>query len=384
MMYNRGMMRVLPIAESGPVRAVFLARTNRVIVRAEVPGRGETEAYMPNPGRLRELLLPGATLLLSPTAAGRQPFVVAGVERDGEPVMLHTHWNNLVARRLLEARLVPGLENAEVVRAEVPVGHSRFDFLLRDPRGELLLEVKSCTLFGNGVAMFPDAVTERGRRHLEELAALSRGGKRCAVLFVVHTPRVSCFMPDYHTDLEFAQTLAAVRRDVRIIAASVRWNADLTLDGTVRALPIPWPRIGREAQDRGAYLLVLRLAEPCRIEVGGLGGVDFAAGHYVYVGSAMRGLAARMARHLRPRKRHHWHVDYLRARADRAEVLAVRSSVREECALAEAVGKVLAPGPAGFGCSDCGCATHLFHGGADHPLDGRAFHDLLERFRMRP
>jgi sugar fermentation stimulation protein A len=298
--------------------------------------------------------------------------------------MLHTHWNNLVARRLLEARLVPGLENAEVVRAEVPVGHSRFDFLLRDPRGELLLEVKSCTLFGNGVAMFPDAVTERGRRHLEELAALSRGGKRCAVLFVVHTPRVSCFMPDYHTDLEFAQTLAAVRRDVRIIAASVRWNADLTLDGTVRALPIPWPRIGREAQDRGAYLLVLRLAEPCRIEVGGLGGVDFAAGHYVYVGSAMRGLAARMARHLRLRKRHHWHVDYLRARADRAEVLAVRSSRREECALAEAVGKVLAPGPAGFGCSDCGCATHLFHGGADHPLDGRAFHDLLERFRMRP
>jgi sugar fermentation stimulation protein A len=374
---------ILPIPDANPVRATFLARPNRFIVRAETPALGAFDAYMPNPGRLRELLLPGATLLLSPTA-GKQPFVVAGVERDGEPVMLHTHWNNLVARRLIEARLVPGLQESEVVRAEVPVGRSRFDFLLRDPRGELLLEVKSCTLFGNGVAMFPDAVTERGRRHLEELAALSREGRRCAVLFVVHTPRVSCFMPDYHTDLDFARTLVKVRRDVRIIAASVKWNADLTLDDTVRALPIPWPRITREAQDRGAYLLLLRLPAPCRIDVGGLGAVDFAAGHYVYVGSAMRGLGARMARHVRLRKQCHWHVDYLRARADRAETLAVRSSSREECALAQAVGALFQPGPTGFGCSDCACPTHLFHSGQAHPLDLRPFHDLLERFRMRP
>ncbi len=378
------MMHVLPIPGAGPVRATFLARPNRFIVRAESPALGVFDAYMPNPGRLRELLLPGATLLLSPTA-GKQPFVVAGVERDGDPVMLHTHWNNLVARRLLEARLVPGLEKAEVVRAEVPVGHSRFDFLLRDPRGDLLLEVKSCTLFGNGVAMFPDAITERGRRHLEELSALAREGQRCAVLFVVHTPRVSCFMPDYHTDLDFAQTLGTVRRDVQIIAASVRWNTDLTLDdAAVRVLPIPWPRITREAQDCGAYLLLLRLPEPCRIDVGGLGAVDFAAGHYVYVGSAMRGLAARMARHVRLRKQFHWHVDYLRARADRAEALAVRSSRREECALAQAVGALFQPGPARFGSSDCACPTHLFYTGVAHPLDLRGFHDLLERFRMRP
>ena len=383
LVYNRRMMHILPIPPSGPVRATFLARPNRFIVRAETPVLGVFDAYMPNPGRLRELLLPGATLLLSPTA-GKQPFVVAGVERDGEPVMLHTHWNNLVARRLLEARLVPGLEDAEVVRAEFPVGHSRFDFLLRDPRGELLLEVKSCTLFGNGVAMFPDAITERGRRHLEELAALSREGRRCAVLFVVHTPRVSCFQPDYHTDLDFAQTLFAVRRDVQIVAASVRWNADLTLDETVRALPIPWPRIARESQDRGAYLLLLRLPEPRRIDVGGLGTIDFAAGHYIYVGSAMRGLTARMARHVRLRKQYHWHVDYLRARADRAEVLAVRSSKREECSLAKAVGTLFQAGPAGLGSSDCDCPTHLFYCGAAHPLDQRDFHGLLERFRMRP
>ena len=377
------MMRVLPISPSEPLRAVFLTRPNRFIVRAMLPDAGEVEAYMPNPGRLRELLLPGATVLLA-RSAGKQPFVVAGVERDGEAVMLHTHWNNLVARRLLEARLIPGLEQARVLRAEVPVGRSRFDFLLEDDRGELLLEVKSCTLFGNGVAMFPDAVTERGRRHLEELASLARAGRRCAVLFVVHTSRVRSFQPDYHTDPEFAQTLAAVRRGVRIIPAAVRWNADLTLDETVRVLPVPWARVSREAQDRGAYLLLLRLPEGRTMDIGGLGPVAFAPGWHVYVGSAMRGLAARMARHLRLRKRPHWHVDYLRAHADRAEALAVRASKREECELARAVGGVLAPGPEGFGCSDCGCATHLFHSPDGHPLDLRPFHALLERFRMRP
>jgi len=377
------MLHILPIPKSGPVRAAFVSRPNRFIVRAQSPALGDFDAYMPNPGRLRELLLPGATLLLSPTA-GKQPYVVAGVERDGDAVMLHTHWNNLVARRLLEAHRIPGLENTEVVRAEVPMGNSRFDFLLRDRRGDILLEVKSCTLFGNGVAMFPDAVTERGRRHLEELAALSQEGRRCAVLFIVHTPRVSCFLPDYHTDLDFAQTLAAVRKRVRIIAASVSWNPDLTLDETVRPLPIPWSRITREAQDCGAYLLLLRLPEARRVDIGGLGPLDFPAGHYIYVGSAMRNLAARMARHVRLTKRPHWHIDYLRAHADRAEALAIRSSKREECFLAQAVGTLFPPGPAGFGSSDCPCPTHLFHAGPTHPLNLRPFHNLLEQFRMRP
>jgi len=378
------MMRILPIPQSGPVRATFLARPNRFIVHADLPGRGPVEAHMPNPGRLRELLLPDATLLLAPTA-GKQPFVVAGVERDGDPVMLHTHWNNLVARRLLEARLVPGLEQADIVRAEIPVGHSRFDFLLRDPKGEILLEVKSCTLFGNGVAMFPDAVTERGRRHLEELAVLSLGDRRCAVLFIVHTPRVSSFQPDYHTDPEFAQTLLAVRRRVQIIAASVRWNPDLTLDdASVRPLPVPWPRIAREAKDGGAYLLLLHLPESRAIDIGGLGPVDFAAGHYIYTGSAMRGLAARMARHLRLRKRPHWHIDYLRAHADHAEALAIRSSKREECDLARAVGTLFPAATPGFGSSDCDCPAHLHFSGTQSPLDHRPFHNLIEQFRMRP
>ena len=71
----------------------------------------------------------------------------------------------------------------------------------------MFLEVKSCTLVGKKVAMFPDAITERGARHLRELADLSRNGSKTAVLFIVHWPLAEVFMPDYHTDLNFTRTL---------------------------------------------------------------------------------------------------------------------------------------------------------------------------------
>lgn len=367
-------------------KARFLERPNRFLVQCAPPGRPLIEAFLPNPGRLRELLLPGATLYVTenadPGAARRTRFTVVAVERDGAPVLLHTQATNAVARHLLERRRIPTLEHATIVRAEASVGRSRFDFLLRDAAGDLYVEVKSCTLFGNGVAMFPDAVTERGRRHLLELAEMARNGARTAVVFVVHTPNVRWFMPDFHTDLAFSRTLLDVRDYVQILPVSVTWRGDLTVGRDVRLLDVPWEHIDREAQDRGAYLLLLEFKEAARVEVGALGNLPFRKGHYIYVGSAMANLAARMARHLRVHKTRHWHIDYLRPRAASVEALAVRASDRLECDLAHALARVLEPGPRGFGCTDCACATHLFYSSAS-PLDRRDVHDVLERFRMR-
>jgi len=88
------------------------------------------------------------------------------------------------------------------------VGSTSFWSGTGDP---FVLEVKSCTLFGNSIAMFPDAVTVRGRRHIEELAALAVRGTAGGVVFLVHTPRVRYFLPDYHTDLTFARTFLNVK-----------------------------------------------------------------------------------------------------------------------------------------------------------------------------
>ena len=365
------------------LRARFKSRPNRFLVTCEHRGK-LLSAFLPNPGRLRELLLPGSSLYVVEEEARQDRstrFTVVGVDREGCPVMLDTHRTNGAARHLLEKRLIPGLEDGAVVRQEVAVGRSRFDFLLRDGRGEVLLEVKSCTLFGRRVAMFPDAVTARGARHLEELAARAAEGSRTAVLFIVHWPDADTFMPDFHTDLHFARTFLRARGSVDLIPVAVRWRHDLSLSDRVRLLSIPWPLIEREARDRGSYILVLKLKEDCRLPVGRAGHAFFRQGFYLYVGSAMANLSARMARHVRTRKRLHWHIDWLRSAAEVHALLAIRSSTRLECAIAEGLGPISAWSVPGFGCSDCSCGSHLF-GMADDPLQSAAFHRLLQYFRM--
>ena len=111
----------------------------------------------------------------------------------------------------------------------------------------------------------------------------------------------------------------------------------------------------------GTYIssqLLLRLKRRARVRIGRLGAFDFPAGPYVYTGSARHNLEARIARHLRPEKRLHWHIDYLLCCAG-VEVLRVRRFRRAECAVnSRTRGTIPVPG---FGASDCraGCGAHL-------------------------
>jgi sugar fermentation stimulation protein A len=308
-------------------------------------------------------------------------YTAVAVDRDGQPILLHTHLTNEVARYLLHERKIPGLENARMVRSEIRVGRSRFDFLLEGGNKGILLEVKSCTLVGERVAMFPDAVTERGARHLRELAMISEEGLRTVFLLIVHWPFAKIFMPDVHTDLNFSQTLLRVRDRVEVIPVSVRWEEDLSLSPDVNLLNIPWDAIEEEAQDRGSYLLILNLRRDRKINVGKLGRVFFGKGFYIYVGSAMANLSKRMARHRHLRKQHHWHIDELRAGAEFHSVLAIRSSVRIECQVAKAMSEIADWSVPRFGSTDCSCDSHLF-GMSGDPLHSEHFHRLLQYFRM--
>ncbi len=358
-------------------------RPNRFLVRCRLQGR-TVRAFLPNPGRLRELLLPGRAVHLVPEPGHptrKTRFTAVAVERDGHLVGLHTHRTNDVARHLIESDRIPGLKGARVVRAEVKRGGSRFDFLLSQRGTDLLLEVKSCTLAGTRVAMFPDAVTERGARHIRELAHMAEQGTRTAVLFVVHWPEATVFMPDFHTDLAFARTLLECRRRVETRAVSVRWDRTLGLQPGARPLRIPWGTIEREAVDRGSYLLLLRLNRARILPIGRLGPTRFPKGSYIYVGSAMRNLSRRVERHRKVRKQAHWHIDRLRPHAQFVEALPIRSSQRLECDLALAVQGIASWSIPGFGCSDCRCQSHLF-GTDGHPLNDGAFHDLLAWYRM--
>lgn len=368
------------------ISAGFIERPNRFLVRCRV-GRGGgklIDAYLPNPGRLRELFFKGVRLALvenAPTSKAKTQYTAVAVFREGRPIMLHTHKTNDVARHLIETGRVPGLEEAVVVKAEHTVGHSRFDFLLEQGGRELLLEVKSCTQFGRHVAMFPDAVTARGARHVRELAELGRAGTKTAVLFVVQWPEARLFAPDFHTDLEFSRALLESRHDVAIIALGIGWTRRLMLEAEVSLCDIPWQTVEREALDLGSYFVVLELERAVTLHIGALGPVRFPRGFYVYVGSAMANLAKRIERHRRKRKRFHWHIDYLRDRARFVDALPIRASHRLECELADAVRALAGWSTPGFGSSDCACESHLF-GFSRDPRSTRAFQELLLRYRM--
>jgi sugar fermentation stimulation protein A len=303
------------------------------------------------------------------------------VEREGIPVLLHTHMANAVAARLIAEKKIPGLEDAKIVRAEVTVGHSRFDFLLEKDNRPFFLEVKSCTLFGRSIAMFPDAVTLRGKRHLEELAAMCRQGTAAGVLFLVQWPHADYFLPDYHTDLHFALAFQEAKNDLFIKAVSLQWRPDLTLSPHVREMRIPWDILAREAKDSGSYIIMLHIAADVDVAVGSLGTIRFAPGYYLYVGTAKRALTKRIDRHLRKKKLFHWHIDYLRHYADSCVAIPIRSSEPLEHELAAALQGIADGFIPAFGSSDCDCTSHLLRFTAN-PVQSPLFIHILQRFRI--
>ena len=364
-------------------KAVFLSRPNRFTVKCELKGK-IVKAYLPNPGRLLELLLPGTIVHLEDARAPHRalPFTAVAVERDDCLVMLHTHKTNDAAHYLLEKKAIKGLKDCEVLRREVTKGSSRFDFLLKRGNSEVLLEVKSCTLFSERMAMFPDAVTTRGKRHVEELAGLAKKGTCGAVLFFVHSPKPQLFLPEFHTDLEFSKALYAAKERISIFPIAVKWNRDYSMDvKEVKPLKLPWRIVKREAHDRGSYLFLLKLRKKAFIKVGGLGDISLRKGYYIYVGSARKNLLKRLERHKRQRKKAFWHIDYLRATADVHALLPILTEDDLECHVARSIRNFADWAIPSFGSSDCSCPSHLF-GTENDPFASPQFHKILQYYRM--
>jgi len=360
----------------------FISRPNRFTLVCGRQGK-EIIAFLPNPGRLRELLFPGATIFLEKCSVEtrKTQYTAVAVERDGMPIMLHTHRTNDVAEYLLSLNLIPHLAGSRVKKREVKVGKSRFDFLLTQGSREITVEVQSCTLFGSKVAMFPDTVTARGKKHVDELVALRKRGKECALIFIVHWQRAEYFSPDYHTDMAFTESLIAGRELLPIIPVAVEWKKDLTLGRDVKILGIPWNVIEREAEDHGSYILVFSLREDRTIEIGKKGTISFEKGFYLYVGSGKKNLQARLNRHMRKSKKIFWHVDYLTRVCTPVATLPVRTADDIECKIAESLRELFGEGLNAFGSSDCSCRSHLFRTDTN-PLESRTFQNLLQHFRM--
>ena len=207
--------------------AVFLERPNRFLTLVKINGK-VVESHLPDPGRLKELLIKGVRLRVRKvpdTSKHRRTKWTTVMVKSGEQyISLDTNLPNKLVRQMLEKKELPFLKEWNLKKTEVKVGKHRFDFLLEKQESEFYLEVKSVTLVENGVAMFPDAVTERGKKHMEELSKLKESGSGAGVLFVCQRDDVREFMPHWERDPKFASSLLranSIGVEVWIIACEV-------------------------------------------------------------------------------------------------------------------------------------------------------------------
>jgi sugar fermentation stimulation protein A len=220
------------------VSARFVRRPNRFIVEAKLSSGEIVATHLADPGRLKELLLPGAELRLTPVPEDqpRKTRYTVALVRSPEPphrwVSVNTALPNRLAAGLIAGNCIESFPRCEQLRREVNRGRSRFDFLLTDDRGaETWVEVKSVTLVEDGVARFPDAPTSRGTRHVRELTEIVQAGGNAVVLFVVQRDDACEVQPNQETDPEFSQALAKARQaGVGIFAVRFRLNRNGTAD----------------------------------------------------------------------------------------------------------------------------------------------------------
>lgn len=204
------------------VQATFLHRLSRFSVEVELAGRREP-VHLPNSGRLRELLTPGEPVLLAPmpiinervSGLARRPIparrthydLVLVVTADDRLVSADARLPNLLFAEALATGRLAEFRGYTLLRREVRWRESRLDFLLGKEGERCLVEVKSVTLVREGTALFPDAPSQRGVRHLRELVRAQEEGYQGAVVFVVQRDDALRFQPNDEADAEFAHAL---------------------------------------------------------------------------------------------------------------------------------------------------------------------------------
>lgn len=214
----------------------FLCRVNRFIAKCRVEGT-ETTVHVKNTGRLRELLLPGASCWLEKSANPNRKtnYDLVAVEKDGRIINIDSQAPNLIAREWVEQS---GWGHVTDIRSEFTYGDSRFDLAYLHDGIRGLIEVKGVTLFdADGLACFPDAPTSRGAKHLHGLIQAAKAGMEAGVCFVIMREDAVGLIPNDRTDPDFSTALReAAASGVRIVGACCRVTADSAM--IVRTVPV--------------------------------------------------------------------------------------------------------------------------------------------------
>lgn len=208
----------------------FQARPNRFSALVKIEDK-ILLTYLPNPGRMHELLIPGTKVIIkeAQNQNRKTSYDLIGVIHGKQRVSVDSRVPNKLFLEALKNQDIKELTSYRV-KPEFAYGHTRFDFLLTQKQEKCLVEAKSTTLVKDGVAMFPDAVTERGKRHVNNLAKAKKEGYRTGILFLVQRNDASSFAPCDEVDPKFGEALRkAAAEGVEIYAYKMKISQDFSL-----------------------------------------------------------------------------------------------------------------------------------------------------------
>lgn len=201
----------------GVIRAKFIKRPNRFQGYVEIDGNVEM-VHVPNTGRCREILIEGTTVILrnedNPNRKTRYSLIAA--YKGDKLINIDSQAPNKIVEEALYNGTIDELKEYRIIKREKTFGNSRFDFkicryddreVIDSPENEYYLEVKGVTLEENGEVRFPDAPTERGKKHVLELIDVKKTGRGAGILFLIQLDDVEYFRPNEEMDKEFADAV---------------------------------------------------------------------------------------------------------------------------------------------------------------------------------
>ncbi|MBQ8210392.1 MAG: DNA/RNA nuclease SfsA [Clostridia bacterium] len=204
-------------------RAEFVSRPNRFIACAELDGEAVV-CHVKNTGRCKELLVPDSEVYLteSNNPARKTKYDLVAVNKNGQLFNIDSQAPNIAAGEYLKKNYPDAL-----IRPETKFGNSRFDFYIENGDEKIIVEVKGVTLEKDGVALFPDAPTERGVKHIKELTEYAAKGYKTQILFVIQTENISSFSPNDVTHKAFGDALrTAKQKGVTVTAVNCSVTPD--------------------------------------------------------------------------------------------------------------------------------------------------------------
>lgn len=193
----------------------FISRPNRFIAVADIGGSQEI-CHVKNTGRCKELLIPEAKVILQEfdSEARKTRYDLTAVYKGDRIVNIDSQAPNKVFAEWAAKYFGKG----SVIKAECKYGNSRFDFYIENGERRIFAEIKGVTLEKGGVAMFPDAPTERGLKHVNELCECVKNGYEAYIFFIIQMSGVKYFTPNRETHPQFAEALErAEKHGVRIV-----------------------------------------------------------------------------------------------------------------------------------------------------------------------